>query len=190
MYESRRCSSFLSLNVAVPAPRVHITSTPTVVYTTAHLNLTCITVLNPEVDTPMTVTHTWRGPSGSISSNSSRITVSTAIVGQIYSSYIFFHSGIQSSDAGSYYCTANASSTLSSSYIVASGPVLASRHISVGKGRFVYSLHLAHILYNNTAFNAPRMYVAGFCMYTGFIQNMQCNNNFTTCNINLEEGYT
>ena len=160
MYESRRCSSFLSLNVAVPAPRVHITSTPTVVYTTDHLNLTCITVLNPEVDTPMTVTHSWRGPSGSISSNSSRITVSTAVVGQIYSSYIFFHSGIQSSDAGSYYCTANASSTLSSSYIVASGPVLASRHISVSKGRFVYSLHLAHILYSGTAFNAPGMYVS------------------------------
>ena len=134
-------NSFPSLHGTVPAPRVHIVRAPsTGVYTTTLLNLTCITMLNPEVDTPMTVTHSWRGPSGSIFPNSSRITVTSAQIGQIFKSSILFHSGVPPSDAGSYYCTANTSSALTSSYILTSGQVLASTDISVGKGRFVCSL--------------------------------------------------
>jgi len=122
----------------VPAPRVHIVRTPsTGVYTTTYLNLTCITTMNPEVDTPMTVTHSWRGPSGSISPYGRRSrprVYSVTRVGQVYRSTILFSSGMRSSDSGYYYCTANTRSASSSSYIVASGSVQASTSFSVGKG--------------------------------------------------------
>lgn len=124
----------------VPTPRVRITQTPsTVIYTTTRLNLTCITVLNPDVDTPMIVTHTWRGPSGNISPYSSRpIVYNVTQVGQVYWSSIFFSSGILSSDSGTTYsCTSNTNSTSSSSHIVASGPVVASTRITVGKKRVI-----------------------------------------------------
>ena len=46
------------IGVTVPTPRVRITRTPsTGVHISTLLNLTCITVMNTEVDTPMTVTH-------------------------------------------------------------------------------------------------------------------------------------
>ena len=120
----------------VPTPRVRITQTPsTVIYTTTRLNLTCITVLSPEVDTPVTVTHTWRGPSGNISPYSSRPRVYNVTQdGQVYWSSIYFSSGILSSDSGATYsCTSNTNSTSSSLYVVTSGPVVASTRITVGK---------------------------------------------------------
>ena len=133
---STRCGRLLSsLPDTVTAPRVHIVHTPsTSVYTTTLLNLTCITMLNPEVDTPMTVTHSWRGPSGNISRYGSHPRVySVTRARQVYRSTILFSSGMRSSDSGTYYCTASTSSTSSSSYIVTSGSVQASTRISVGK---------------------------------------------------------
>ena len=129
----------------VPTPKVYIVRTPsTGVYPTTLLNLTCITELNSGVDTPMTVTHTWQGPSGSIFPNSSHPTVYSVVrVGQVYRSTILFSSGMRSSDSGTYYCTADTSSTLSSSYIVTSGSLLASTNISVGKEECC----LLHLLY-------------------------------------------
>ena len=123
----------LLLSFSVPPPRVHITRTPsTGVHTSTRLNLTCITVLSPEVDTPMTVMHTWRGPSGSISLHSSRPTVSNVTQdGQMYWSSILFSSGMRASDSGTYYCTSSTSSA--SSYVVTSGSVAASTSITVGK---------------------------------------------------------
>ena len=138
-------SVHFSPSVTVPAPRVRIVRTPsTTVYTTTLLNFTCITMLNPEVDTPMTVTHSWRGPSGSISRYGSRPRVYSVVrVGQVYRSTILFSSGMRSSDSGSYYCTASTRSTSSSSYILTSGSVQASTYVSVGKGHFTWypSLH-------------------------------------------------
>ena len=123
----------LLLSFSVPTPRVHITRTPsTGVYTTTRLKLTCITVLRRGVDTPVTVTHTWRGPSGSISRYSSRPRVSNITqVGQVYRSSIIFSSGMRASDSGSYSCTSSTSSA--SPYIVTSGSVAASTSITVGK---------------------------------------------------------
>ena len=127
----------LQINVffpsSVPTPRVHITHTPsTGVDTSTRLNLTCITMLNPEVDTPMTVTHTWRGPSGSISPYSSRPRVSSITqTGQVYWSSILFSSGVRTSDSGNYSCTSSTSSV--STYIVTSGSVAASTSFTVGK---------------------------------------------------------
>ena len=119
-----------SSTAPAPASRVRIIQTPsTGVYTTTLLNLTYITVLNPEVDTPMTVTHSWRGPSGSISGSrfSSRPRVySVTRVGQVYSSSIVFSSGMRSSDSGTYYCTASTRSASSSSYVLTSGSCSAS----------------------------------------------------------------
>jgi len=137
----------LSFYGTVPAPRVYIVRIPsTTVYTTTHLNLTCITLLNSAVDTPMTVTHSWRGPSGSISRYSSRPSVYSVVrVGQEYRSTILFSSGMRSSDSGSYYCSASIHSTSSSSYIATSGSVQSSRYISVGKG-IVY-VHLCPSLH-------------------------------------------
>ena len=108
------------------------------VYTTTRLNLTCITVLSPEVDTPMTVTHTWRGPSGSISPYSSRPTVSNVTqAGHLYWSSIFFSSGMRASDSGNYFCVFNASSA--SPYIVTSGSELGVvTYVSVGKESGMY----------------------------------------------------
>jgi len=104
------------------------------VYLTTLLNLTCITVLDPEVDTPMTVNHSWQGPSGSISHYSSHPRVYSVVqVGQVYRSTILFSSGMRSSDSGTYYCTASTNSTSSTPYIVYSDSVTTSR-ISVGKG--------------------------------------------------------
>ena len=126
--------SFISSSV--PSPRVRITRTPSSgVYTTTRLNLTCITVMTAEVDTPMTVTNSWRGPSGSISRYSSHPTVSSITqLGELYQSSIFFSSGMRASDAGTYSCT---SSTLSaSSYVVTSGSVVASAYVPVGKIMF------------------------------------------------------
>ena len=128
---------------SVPSPRVHITRTPsTGVYPTTRLNLTCITVMNPEVDTPMTVTHSWRGPSGSIPRYSSRPSISSVTrVRQEYRSSLFFSFGIRASDSGTYYCT---SSTLSaSSYVVTSGSVAASTSITVGKEDGCTRLYIA-----------------------------------------------
>ena len=132
MNYSQTIGSFLP--PSVPSPRVRITRTPsTGVYTSTRLNLTCITELNTRVDTPVTVTHSWRGPSGSISRYSSRPTVSNVTQdGQVYWSSIIFGSGMQASDSGTYYCTSNTSSS-SSSYIVTSGSVAASTSITVGK---------------------------------------------------------
>ena len=132
MNYSQTIGSFLP--PSVPSPRVHIKHTPsTSVYPTTRLNLTCITELNTRVDTPVTVTHTWRGPSGSISRYSSRPTVSSVTqAGQVYWSSIFFSSGMRASDSGNYYCTSNTSSS-SSSYIVTSGSVAASTSITIGK---------------------------------------------------------
>ena len=118
---------------------MHITRTPsTRVYTTTRLNLTCITVMRAEVDTPVTVTHSWRGPSGSISRYSSRPTVSnTTRVGQVYWSSIFFSSGMRASDSGTYYCISRTSSA--SSYIVTSGSASAvPTYVSVGKESSMY----------------------------------------------------
>ena len=94
-------------------------------------------MLNPEVDTPLTVTHSWRGPSGIISRYSHHpIVYSVTQVGQVYRSTILFSSGLTYSDIGTYSCTANLSST-SSPDIVTSGPVLASTQVPkpVGKGK-------------------------------------------------------
>ena len=133
MNYSQTIGSFLP--PSVPSPRMRIIHTPsTGVYTTTRLNLTCITVLNTRVDTPVTVTHTWRGPSGSISRYSSRPTVSSVTrAGQVYWSSIFFSSGMRTSDSGTYYCTSSTSSSSSSSYIVTSGSVAASTSVAVGK---------------------------------------------------------
>ena len=111
---------------------MHITRTPSTVHTTTLLNLTCITVMTAEVDTPMTVTHFWRGVFGNISRYSSRLSVSNVTrVRQEYWSNLFFSSGIRASDSGTYYCTSNTHSA--SSHIVTSGSVVASTTITVGK---------------------------------------------------------
>ena len=135
-------NSGLLLSSSVPSPRVHITRTPfTDVYPSTRLNLTCITELNSEVDTPVTVTHSWQGPSGSISRYSSQPTVSNVTrAGQVYWSSIFFSSGMRASDSGTYYCTSSTSSSSSSSYIVTSGSVVASTSVSVGKESSYYRL--------------------------------------------------
>ena len=121
----------------VPDPRVRIVRIPsTTVYSTTLFNLTCITVLNPEVDTPVIVMHTWQGPSGNIniSQYSSHPSVyNVTQVGQVYMSTILFSSGMRSSDSGTYYCTADTTSTSPSPYIAISGPVQTSKHVSVGK---------------------------------------------------------
>ena len=127
---------YLHLHGTVPAPKVYIVQTPsTGVYPTTLLNLTCITVLDPEVDTPMAVTHSWRGPSGSIFPYSSHPSVyNVTQVGQVYRSTILFSSGMRSSDSGTYSCKVNTSSISSSSYVMTRGSVIASTNISVGKG--------------------------------------------------------
>ena len=123
------------------------------VYTTTRLNLTCITMLSREVDTPMTVTHTWRGPSGSISPYSSRPRVSNVTqTGQVYWSSIYFSSGIRASDSGNYFCISN--TTSASSYIVTSGSVLGVvTYVSVGKksGMYYYIANLVRCLKSNMA---------------------------------------
>ena len=131
MNYSQAIGSFLPCSV--PTPSVRITQTPsTGVYTSTRLNLTCITVMNTEVDTPVTVTHSWQGPSGSISRYSSRPTIyNVTQVGQVYWSSIFFSSGVRTSDSGTYTCTSSTSSA--STYIATSGSVAASTSVSVGK---------------------------------------------------------
>jgi len=107
----------------------------TVVYTISRLILTCITVLNLEVDTPMRVTHLWRGPFGNISPNTSHPTVyNVTRIGQVYRSTILFSSGARTSDSGTYYCTASTHSASPSPYIVSSDSVSISTTISIGKG--------------------------------------------------------
>ena len=118
---------------SVPTPRVRIMRTPsTGVHTSTRLNLTCITELSRWVDTPMTVTYSWRGPSGSISPrSSSRPSVyGVTQFGEVYQSSIFFSSGMRTSDSGTYYCRSSTSSA--SSYIVTSGSVQVSTSVSVG----------------------------------------------------------
>ena len=101
--------------------------------------------MNTAVDTPVTVTHTWRGPSESISRYSSRPTVSSVTrAGQVYWSSILFSSGMRASDSGTYYCTSSTSS--SSSYIVTSGSVVTSTSITVGKEVVIIDKALAHFL--------------------------------------------
>jgi len=122
------------LSFPVPYPWSRFRRTPsTAVLTTTRLNLTCITELRRWVDTPMIVTHSWKGPSGNISHSSSHPRVSNVTqVGQVYWSSIFFSSGMRASDSGIYICIVSISSV--SPYIAASGYVAGfATYLSVGK---------------------------------------------------------
>ena len=122
------------LSFPVPYPWSRFRRTPsTAVLTTTRLNLTCITELRRWVDTPMIVTHSWKGPSGNISHSSSHPRVSNVTqVGRFHWSSIFFSSGMRASDSGIYICIVSISSV--SPYIAASDYVAGfAIYLPVGK---------------------------------------------------------
>ena len=75
------------------------------IYIPEQLDLTCITLLSPHVDTPVTVTHNWEGPLGVVTGDSdSNITISTVAGSNLqYNSTLSFNS-LRLSDSGIYTC--------------------------------------------------------------------------------------
>ena len=82
-------------------------------------DLTCITLLNSLVDIPIRVIHTWRGPSGLVTTGSGR-TISAVVGSNLqYSSTLSF-SSLRSSDSGTYNCTSTVNGSSSTSNTVSS----------------------------------------------------------------------
>ena len=91
----------------------------TTVFTSDQLTLTCTTVLSSCVDTPIQVTHNWRGPSGVVTTGGNR-TISRVTGSNLqYSSTLSF-SSLHSSDSGTYTCTSTVNPDSLSVFVVPS----------------------------------------------------------------------
>ncbi len=73
-----------------------------------NLNLTCTAAVSPSVDTPVNVTVVWTGPNGTISGDNGRIVTADQTDSEPALSLLTI-SPLQSSDSGTYTCTASLS---------------------------------------------------------------------------------
>ena len=115
LYEHACVPSF-----AVPAPNVHTSPPDEPVYAGGSLTMSCIITLPSAVDSGVTVSAMWSGPSG-ILTTSSRIMLSETITSTspyTLQSTLVITNIDQSQDDGSYTCSAAVTSL--SSYIIGS----------------------------------------------------------------------
>ena len=97
---------------AVATTSVNIVRTPSTqtAFLSERLDLTCITVLSPYVDTPVQVTHYWEGPSGVVTRGNGIIISKVTGFNLRYSSTLTF-SSLRLSDSGIYTCTSTVKAT-------------------------------------------------------------------------------
>ncbi len=127
--------------VAVPTPGVDLHRTPSdsTVHIGTQLQFTCTVELNggTSVDTGVTVSTTWRGPSGVLTSGG-RVSVSPPVLDNGRYQSLLKIASLQSSDSGTYTCAAVVSPNPPSTYVTSA----ASSHQSsvyVGKHPNNYS---------------------------------------------------
>ena len=97
---------------AVPPPQLSLTTTPstTPLYEGTPVTLTCSAVLNTTyVNTNVTVSSVWTGPSGEQLTNSSHITVMDMLHSSPYTSVVVFDQ-VNDTDSGDYQCDITVSS--------------------------------------------------------------------------------
>ena len=118
----------------VPEPALSIHRDPILplqLFTSDFLVLTCVIELIPEVDTFVDIHSQWRGHS-SLTENENRVIVSDLEGLKLtYNTSVTFYS-LQSSDSGSYVCSATVRPVFDSMYIIDSLPVADEVNISIG----------------------------------------------------------
>ena len=90
----------------VPSPQLNITVSPStsLLYETTAINLTCLAILNADVvNTAVTVSSVWTGPSGVQLNSSSHITVMDMLQSPPYTSVLVFNP-VDDVDSGEYQC--------------------------------------------------------------------------------------
>ena len=110
------------------------TPNDTQLFTTFHLQLTCLVEVNPAVDTEVTLNNTWSGPSGEISSDS-RITVDNVTMSLedvAFKSSVHF-SFLKSSDSGTYTCFSIVQPSVVSLYVDSSDSTSSNTSVNAGK---------------------------------------------------------
>ncbi len=122
--------------VTVPAPDVHVHRTPSsgTVYAGKQLDFTCTVEPNggTSVDTGVTVSTTWLGPSGVLTSGG-RVSVSSPVLENGRYQSLLRITSLQSSDSGTYTCAAVVSPNPPSTYIIASLSSSAQLNVVIGK---------------------------------------------------------
>jgi hypothetical protein len=101
------------------------------VYTAEALTLTCVTAVNPAVDTPLQVIHRWVGPGGVVTAGNSVGVSSVTGSGWEYTSSVIFTS-VRSSHSGTYTCSSTVSPLQSSVFIGSSAVQTASTSFTAG----------------------------------------------------------
>ena len=94
------------MQLLVLPPQVILTITPssTLLYKGSSVNLTCTATLNTTVvDTAVTVSSVWTGPSGEQLTNTSRVTIIDMFQSSPYQSVIVFDP-VDDQDSGQYHC--------------------------------------------------------------------------------------
>ncbi len=134
--------------ITVPAPDVRLHRTPSsgTVYAGTQLDFTCTVELNggTSVDIGVTVSTTWRGPSGVLTSDG-RVSVSPPVLENgLYQSLLRITS-LQSSDSGTYTCAAAVSPNPPSTNIIASAT--SSDQSSVNVGKYIAVISISENLY-------------------------------------------
>ena len=124
-----------ALFLSVPDPTIAILRDPVLppqLFTTDSLVLTCMIELIPEVDSYVAIHSQWKGHS-SLTDSENRVIISD-ITGLklIYNTSVTFYS-LQSSDSGSYVCSATVSPVGAVEKVVESSTVEAVINISIGK---------------------------------------------------------
>ena len=89
-------------------------------FTTDTLDLLCLCNVDLAVDVPVEVDIEWLGPSTSVISNDSRVSVIDAEGEMLEYNSVLSFSFLQSSDSGSYTCTLIAVPTQASRYVISS----------------------------------------------------------------------
>ena len=101
-------------------------------FTTDTLDLVCRCNIDLAVDVPVQVDFKWLGPSTSVISNDSRVSVVDVEGAMLEYNSILSFSSLQSSDSGSYTCTSIAAPTQTSRYIINSDSVSTVTTIDAG----------------------------------------------------------
>ncbi len=121
---------------AVPAPgvRVHRTPSDSTLQVGTQLDFTCTVELNggTSVDTGVTVSTTWRGPSGVLTSDG-RVFVSPPVLENGRYQSLLSVTSLQPSDSGTYTCAAVVSPNPPSTYVIASATPSDQSSVHVGK---------------------------------------------------------
>ncbi len=103
-------------------------------YAGTQLDFTCTVELNggTSVDTEVTVSTTWRGPSGVITSDG-RVSVSPPVLENGRYQSLLRITSLQSSDSGTYTCAAVVTPNPPSTYVIASATSSDQSSVDVGK---------------------------------------------------------